>query len=129
MPDLHRRPVAITYWVATFVLSVLAGVGGAMLGRGVAPDLGSQDEGAAATSGARFLFGVLGFVLGTAAVVALFAGLWMLAWARRRRASAAQRQVRAEEERERHGDLADLLVDEDGAFIDDVSDRQRREAS
>ncbi|KNX37945.1 hypothetical protein [Luteipulveratus halotolerans] len=120
MQHLWRRPVAILYWVVAFVLSVLAGVGGAVLGRSWAPELGTVEEGAAATSGARFLFGVIGFCIGAAALAAVFAGVWMLAWARHRRTTEQVPEHDAED------DLADLLIDDDGAFIDDVSESDRR---
>ena len=121
MQHLWRRPVAILYWVAAFVVSVLAGVGGAALGRSWAPELGTVEEGAAATSGARFLFGVIGFCLGAAALAAVFAGVWMLAWARQRRTTEPV------EVQDPDDDLADLLVDDDGAFIEDVSEGSHRD--
>ncbi|AKU16008.1 hypothetical protein [Luteipulveratus mongoliensis] len=118
MQVLQQRAIAVAYWVIAFVLSVLAGVGGAVIARDSAPEFSKEDEGAAATSGARVLFGAMGFAIAGLAVAALFAGAWMLLWIRQRRTQAPTAIGHDDPDH----DLADLLVDEDGAFIDEVAD-------
>lgn len=117
MELLRKKPVTIAYWLLAFVVSVFAGVGGAVLGRDHAPEFDTEDEGAAATSGARLLFGTLGFLLAGLATLALFAGIWLLLWHRQRR-----QEPPAVDEDEADGNLSDLLVDEDGGFIDEVAE-------
>lgn len=116
MHILRRRPVAIVYWLLAFVVSVLGGVGGAMIGRDAAPQFTDKGAGAPATSGGQLLLGVLGFLLGFAVVLALFSGVWLLAWIRERRAVGAPVE---DEELAEDTDMDDLLTDEDGRRVGD----------
>lgn len=104
---LRNRPLAIAYWVAALVLSVLAGVGGGAVAQGWAPQFSDEGAGAPATSGAQLLYGVVGGLLAGLAVLALFAGVWLLLWARERRHQEPDWD-------DADDDMEDLLVDEDG---------------
>lgn len=105
MRFLRRRPVAIGYWLAAFVLSILVGV----LVSGWASDsaVSKGPDGQPTTNGAQIVYGIVGFALGLLGVIALFAAVWLLAWAQERR---GQEQERLEDD----GEMDDLLIDEDG---------------
>ncbi len=84
--NLQSRLFAPVFWVVGFVATVLAGVLGAMWGQGQAPVF-TDDDGneVAASSASHLLYGVFGGVLFALAVLAAFALVWLLLWARRRR--------------------------------------------
>lgn len=102
---LRRRPIAIAYWLAAFVISISAGV----LVAGWASDSAMSEgpDGEPTTNGAQVIYGAVGFALGMLGVIAIFSAVWLLAWAKERR---GQEPDAFEDD----GEMDDLLVDEDG---------------
>lgn len=82
-----NRTLTATYWIAGFVLAVLAGVGGAAWGNSMAPTFeNEQTGGTPATGASRLMFSVFGGLLAGALVLAIFAAIFMFLWVRDRRA-------------------------------------------
>lgn len=106
---LRRRPVAIAYWLAAFVISIWVGV----LLSGWASDsaLSEGPDGQATTNGAQIVYGFVGFVLGLLGVIAIFAGIWLVLWAKERRGQEPEYQ-------DDDGEIDDILIDEDGERFD-----------
>ncbi|WP_018154994.1 hypothetical protein [Demetria terragena] len=102
---LRRRPVAIAYWLAAFFLSVWVGV----LVSGWASDSAQTTgpDGEPTANGVQVVYGLVGFILGLLGVVAVFAAIWMVLWARERRRQDPEDDWDDSE-------MDDLLVDEDG---------------
>lgn len=105
MPLLRRRPIAIVYWLAAFVLSISAGV----LVSGWASDSAMSEgpDGQPTTNGAQVVYGAVGFALGMLGVIAIFAAIWLVAW-------AMERRRQQPDEHDDDGEMDELLVDEDG---------------
>jgi hypothetical protein len=110
MQLLRRRPVAITYWLAAFVISIWAGV----LISGWASDsaISEGPDGEATTNGAQIVYGIVGFALGMLGIIAIFAAVWLVLWAKERRGQSAEYADDSD------GRLDDILVDEDGQPLD-----------
>lgn len=103
---LRRRPIAIAYWLAAFVLSIWV----AVLVSGWASDSAMSEgpDGEKTTNGAQIIYGLVGFALGMLGVIAIFAAVWLVLWAGERR---RQGQEILEDE---DGEMEDILIDEDG---------------
>ncbi|TWP36183.1 hypothetical protein [Leekyejoonella antrihumi] len=85
---LGKRWNGLTFWCIAVVFAVIGGIVGASWGGSEAPTFDNEDKGAVpANSASHFLYSVFGAVLLALAVLAVFAAVWLVMWARARRAS------------------------------------------
>lgn len=114
-----NRALTALYWVIGFVLAVLAGVAGASWGNSQAPTFGNDDTGGTPATGAsRLLFSLFGGLLAAAAVLAVFAAVFMLLWVRARRSSLDVVDDYESDE----GFLDHVAFGDDESYVEDVGD-------
>lgn len=83
---LHNKLFAIVYWLVAFVATVFAAVLSAGPARDTAPEFGDEPG---AGAGSEIIFALGGALLGAGATIAVFAGIWLGAWAYERRSAPA----------------------------------------
>lgn len=117
-----NRALTALYWVIGFVLAVLAGVAGASWGNSQAPTFGNDDTGGTPATGAsRLLFSLFGGLLAAAAVLAVFAAVFMFLWVRARRSSPdVVDDYESDEGFLDHVEFGD--DDEDESYVEDADD-------
>lgn len=114
-----NRALTALYWVIGFVLAVLAGVAGASWGNSQAPTFGNDETGGTPATGAsRLLFSLFGGLLAAAAVLAVFAGIFMLLWLRGRRGHGTDDDYEADAGFMDHVEFGDDEDDEDEDAMD-----------
>lgn len=120
-----NRALTALYWVIGFVLAVLAGVAGASWGNSQAPTFGNDETGGTPATGAsRLLFSLFGGLLAAAAVLAVFAAIFMLLWLRGRRGRTGDDDYEADEGFMDHVEFGDDDDDDPDADADADADAE-----
>jgi len=122
--------MVVTFWCAALVLAVVGGIIGAKWGGSQAPTFDNKDKGAVpANSASHFLYGLFGGVLLALAVVAVFAAIWMVSWARARRAAGPVDDVEeVDDDRMSVADVEGLMHADDEDAAQGVYDQDREQA-
>lgn len=112
---VHKRWFIAVYWVLAIVLTALAGALGARWGNDQAPTFDNEEKGGVPATGiSQLLYQVFGGVLLALAVLAVFAGVWLVMWVRSRR---------YQPDEDEYDDGDDMSVDDvEQLLVDDESE-------
>ncbi|MBB2894540.1 hypothetical protein [Flexivirga oryzae] len=120
---LHKRWFVAAYWVVAVVLIGVGGALGAAWGDSQAPTFNNEDKGSVPANGvSHLLYQVFGGILLALVVAAVFAGLWLLLWARARRTEAEYDDPDVDDEDTMSVDDVEHMFDEDDEDPDEVED-------
>ncbi|NNG40006.1 hypothetical protein HJ588_12100 [Flexivirga sp. ID2601S] len=117
---VHKRLFAAAYWIVAVVLVAVAGALGAQWGNDQAPTFTDETSGSVPANGvSHLLYQVFGGVLAALAVLAVCAGIWLLMWARARKAQPVDEDDYDDEDTMSVDDV-EQLFDEDGEDGEDA---------
>ncbi|WP_265448054.1 hypothetical protein [Flexivirga meconopsidis] len=119
---VHKRLFAATYWIVAVVLVAFAGALGASWGNDQAPTFTDESSGSVPANGvSHLLYQVFGGVLAALAVLAVFAAIWLLLWARARKAAPAEPDDYEDEDTMSVDDVEQLFdEDDEDEYADDA---------